>query len=678
MSVQFGRWNLDGRPCPADYIDKVSTTLSPYGPDREGSYTKDGVTMLYRAFHTTKESHYETQPEVTPFGAVITWDGRLDNRSELITELRNGLTISSTDIAIVATAYQKWGGECFSKLIGDWALSIWNPLQRSLILARDFVGIRRLYYYFNEKQITWCTILDPLVQFGGNKFEICEAYVASWLINRFPAPQVTPYVGVQAVPPSCFVLLRPGRHGAMHTVTRYWDFNPDNRIRYRTEAEYQEHFRSVFGRAVQRCLRSDRPVLAELSGGMDSSSIVCMADMIIGVGAQRNTRGLPAGIPPVECPRLDTISWYGDLHERLESDTNDFTWISKVEQKRGREGFHINSGKFEPLKTGALERLISSFDSGGFACTPNPKTLSRLYRLYAAHMASGGYRITISGVGGDRATGKEPTPLPDLQNLLARGRFIAFIRRLNAWASKIEKSRRSLLWETIREFLPQKDHAANLLDGLWFRSEFNRRNHESLCVRPKRVKFLGPLPGFQHNLHDLDDERRLAASWDPTPNLVREKRYPFLDRDFLSFMYAVPREQVVREGQRRFLMKQALVGIVPDEVLYREQKAIVPPQSEIEQDKNRAVETFASVEIGQHLVGSWLGIIDPVRFSEALQKVNRKEEVPLQMLKLTLRLEFWLRHLASHQVLATPNINDARANPLNTRGVALGSAEKFS
>jgi asparagine synthase (glutamine-hydrolysing) len=292
-------------------------------------------------------------------------------------------------------------------------------------------------------------------------------------------------------------------------------------------------------------------------------------------------------------------------------------------------------------------------------------------------MASGGYRITISGVGGDRATGKEPTPLPDLQNLLTRGRFIAFIRQLNAWASKIEKSRRSLLWETIREFLPQRDHAANLLDGLWFRSEFNRRNHESLCVRPERVKFLGPLPGFQHNLHDLDDERRLAACWDPTPNLVREKRYPFLDRDFLSFMYAVPREQVVREGQRRFLMKQALVGIVPDEVLYREQKVVVPPQSEIEQDKNRAVETLASVEIGQHLVGSWLGIIDPVRFSEALQKVNRKEEVPLQMLKLTLRLEFWLRHLATHQVLATPNINDARADLLKTRGVALGSAEKF-
>src|SRR5579864_2077471 len=169
---------------------------------------------------------------------------------------------------------EKWGKNCFCKLMGDWALSIWNPLQRSLILAKDFIGARHLYYYFDDKGISWCTILDPLVKCGGRKFAICEEYIACWLINRFPAPHVTPYVGVQAVPPSCFVQLRPGGHGTMRRVTRYWDFDPDNRICYRSDTEYQEHFRSVFGTAVQRCLRSDRPVLAELSGGMDSSSIV--------------------------------------------------------------------------------------------------------------------------------------------------------------------------------------------------------------------------------------------------------------------------------------------------------------------------------------------------------------------------------------------------------------------
>src|SRR6266478_5580898 len=383
MSVQFGRWNFDGQPSDPDYIEKVSMTLAPYGPDGDRSYTRGGVTMLYRAFHTTKESHDETQPDVSPSGTAITWDGRLDNRTQLITELQNTLTINSTDVSIVAAAYEKWGEKCFSKLIGDWALSIWNPLQRTLILAKDFVGTRHLYYSFDDNRVTWCTILDPLVRFAGKKFAICEEYIAGWLTNQFPAAHITPYVGVQAVPPSSSVLLRPSRHGTKHTITKYWDFDPDNSIRYRTDAEYQEHFRSVFATAVQRRLRSDRPVLAELSGGMDSCSIVCMADTIIARGE-------------AEAPRLDTISWYNDANP----DLDERPYFTKVEQKRGRAGFHINFNELKPIETGALRRLISAFDSGGFACTPAPKTLSRLFQLYAAHIASQGHRVTISGVGG--------------------------------------------------------------------------------------------------------------------------------------------------------------------------------------------------------------------------------------------------------------------------------------
>ena len=229
------------------------------------------------------------------------------------------------------------GDKCFCRLMGDWALSIWNPLQRSLILAKDLSGTRHLFYCVDDKRITWCTILDPLLQFDGKKFEISEAYVASWLIDRLPSPNVTPYVGVHAVPPSCFVLLQPGRRAAVHTITKYWDSRSGNSIRYRTDAEYQEHFLSVFATAVQRRLRSYCPVLAELSGGMDSTPIVCVADLIMGVGAQRNTRRSAVGVSRVECPRLDTISWYGDPYRRLEHDTNDFPWISKVEEKRGRD-----------------------------------------------------------------------------------------------------------------------------------------------------------------------------------------------------------------------------------------------------------------------------------------------------------------------------------------------------
>src|ERR1700730_9046380 len=107
MSVQFGRWNFEGQTAAPDYIEKVSATLAPYGPDSNESYSKGGVKILYRAFHVTKESRRERQPHISSSGAIITWDGRLDNRAELISEMRDSLILTSTDVAIVAAGYEK-------------------------------------------------------------------------------------------------------------------------------------------------------------------------------------------------------------------------------------------------------------------------------------------------------------------------------------------------------------------------------------------------------------------------------------------------------------------------------------------------------------------------------------------------------------------------------------------
>ena len=141
--------------------------------------------------------------------------------------------------------------------------------------------------------------------------------------------------------------------------------------------------------------------------------------------------------------------------------------------------------------------------------------------------------------------------------------------------------------------------------------------------------------------------RRFLAYCGLQSELLREIRFPYLDRDLLEFMYAIPREQIVRVGQRRSLMKRALVGIVPDELLNRKRKASVPPET----TKDSSTEWPSLAEIGQHIVEQFHGIIDPDRFAEALQKARRNEEVPIESLKRTLTLESWLRHLTIQGVL---------------------------
>jgi asparagine synthase (glutamine-hydrolysing) len=615
MSVQYGRWDFEGQPPASDYIEKVSAALAPYGPDSNESYSEGGVRILYRAFHTTKESRREQQPHVSSSGAVIIWDGRLDNRADLIEELRDVLAFDSTDVTIVAAAYERWGANCFAKLIGDWALSIWNAGNRSLILAKDPIGTRHLYYSVDNNQVTWSTILDPLVRLAGKTFALNEEYIAG-LFSMFPAADLTPWVGIHSVPPSSSVLLRPGKHA----MRKYWDFDPRNKIRYRNEAEYEEHFRVVFAKAVQRKLRSDRPVLAELSGGRDSSSIVCMADTIVARGA-------------AETPRLDTLSMYDDS----EPNWNERPYFTKVEEKRGRTGWHVNVGAQDPENIPMHEPPPESRHA---RFVPTPGHDGRTSPHFRMCMASQGNRVVLSGIGGDEVMGGVPTPAPELENLLARAQFGALAHQLKIWALEKRQPWFHLFWEAARGFLPLAlvGVPKYMRPAPWLQSSFVKRHRAALTGYPSRTKLFGPLPSFQANIGGIDGLRRQLALTALPFEPPFEKRYPYLDRGLLEFMFAIPREQLVRPTQRRSLMRRALVGIVPDEILNRKTKAFVArsPMVAISNDWAH----FA--EMTQNMLSSSLGIVDSERISEVLQKVRRGEEVPIVTLKRTLFLEDWL------------------------------------
>jgi asparagine synthase (glutamine-hydrolysing) len=618
MSVQFGRWNFEGEPPAPDYIEKVRATLAPYGPDSNDSYSANGVRILYCAFHTTKESHREKQPHISSCGSVITWDGRLDNRAELISELSDSLTNDSTDVAIVAIAFEKWGGNCFAKLIGDWALSVWNPGNRWLILAKDPIGTCHLYYSFDDNRVTWSTILDPLVRFAGKTLALDEEYIAGWF-STFPAVDLTPYVGIHSVPPSSSVVLRPGKHA----VSKYWDFDPKNKIRHRADAEYEEHFRTVFATAVQRKLRSDRPVLAELSGGRDSSSIVCMADTVIARGT-------------AETQRLDTLSMYDDS----EPSWNERPYFTKVEEKRGCTGWHINVGWRDPHDVPLLEPLSEPSHNRFVPALGFDGRTSPQIRMC---LASRGNRVVLSGIGGDEVMGGVPTPNPELEDLLARAQFGLLAHQLKVWALEKRRPWFHLFWEAARAFFPP------VLVGVpkymrpapWLQSSFVKRHWAALTGYSSRTKLFGPLPSFQENVGTLDALRRHLACTALPFEPPYEKRYPYLDRGLLEFMFAIPREQLVRPTQRRSLMRRALIGIVPDEILNRKTKAFVvrSPMVAISNDWARFAETT------QNMLSSSLGIVVPERISEVLQKARHGQEIPMVKLMRTIWIEGWLKEL---------------------------------
>jgi len=613
MSILFGRWNFDGKPPDPDYLEKAKSILAPYAKDGGSVHVGTDAAILYYPFHTTNESRRELQPYHSPSGAVYTWDGRLDNGPELIVELI--LANDATDVEILAASHARWGADCFPKLLGDWALAVWEPFRSALTLARDFVGTRHLYYAIGSGHVTWSTVLDPLVLLAGRSFAINAEYVAGWL-GSFPAAHLTPYAGIHSVPPCALVFLSAGKQA----VRKYWDFDGTKRIRYRTDSEYEEHFRTVFRESVRRRLRSDAPVLAELSGGMDSSSIVCVADALLAAGA-------------VSTPRLDTVSYYSDS----EPDWNEWPYFTKVEEKRGRSGCHINLGPHGFFKF--------AFGTQRFVPNPGSNRPPELTAQIVNCMAAGGNRVILSGIGGDEVMGGVPSSIPELCDLLAQANFRPLARQLKLWALNKREPWLHLLLSTCGGFLPPTSIAATgaRKPAPWLRRVFVSDQRAALMGYPRRLRLFGPLPSFQENLNTLEAIRRRLTCSTLSAEPYCEKRYPYLDRSLLEFLYAIPREQLVRPGHRRSLMRRALCGIVPSEVLTRKRKAFLQrtPRIAISAEWN------SLIGISPLMACASLGFVDQTVLLEALNKVRQDHHVAIVPLIRTLSLESWLRHLAT-------------------------------
>ena len=632
MSIQFGRWISNGGPVDPVYLDRVHGMLGPYASDGRQDYSAPPICISYFPFHTARKSRCEIQPYVSPSGVVITWSGRLDNREELLRELNQTVFSEAPDVSIVASAWDRFGTKTFGRLIGDWSLSIWDPHAHTVLLAKDFLGTQRLYYSLDGRGVTWCSVLDPLVLTGEKPWKIDEEYLAG-LLSFFPAAHLTPYVGIHAVPPSSFVLLKQGTS----KVERYWEFCAGKRIRYRSDAEYEEHFRCVFTQAVRRRLRSDSPVLAELSGGLDSSSIVCVADRILAAGH-------------AETPGLDTVSYYHDG----EPNWNERPYFERIESQRGRTGHHIPAN-FE---------LDFRYEQGGFAATPGAGRLpGNAGKQFSACFKTGGYRVVLSGIGGDEVLGGVPSPTAELADLCASLKLLELGRQLKAWALTQRKPVLHLLANTLKAFLPialvgVPKHERPLP---WLDRQFVRRNLAALEGYPSRLKLFGPRPSFAENLLALDGLRRqLACSAAPAAPQY-ERRFPYLDRDLLEFLYALPREQLVRPHQRRSLMRRALAGIVPHEVLNRKRKAFISrgPLAAFSADLERSLENAKS------MISSAQGIVNPDAFAAALQEACSGGEVPLVSLLRTLSLASWIRHMTDSRFWVPSG--EAVANPPRPR-----------
>ncbi len=644
MSQQAGILHFDREPVSEKQFFAFERAVSEHGPDRRGEYREVGFAMIYRAFDVTEEDARERQPVRTPMGDIFLWDGRLDNRQELLAMLGKSTNELSTDAEIVAAVLAISGTKALPRLIGDWALAWWNPRDRRIVLARDYAGLRRLYYIRSSNSLCWCTNLAALVLHSGQRYSLCDEYFAGYL-SGYAEAHLTPYAEITQVPPGSYVEVTQDRL----RTHRYWSFDHLSSIRYTSDSEYEEHFRELFRQSVKRRLRTSYPVLAELSGGLDSSSIVCMADDILKQGESTAT--------------IDTVSYYsfGD------TDSDERKYFEAIEQFIGRKGTHLEEHTPEagigmrPMREGYFAPLPGYFDRAIEA-----------EQYFLDRMPHKSWRVRLSGIGGDELLGGVQDPIPDLAAALWRGKLMSFGSQVQAWALQRKTTVWSLAGRSFVHLMPiwVREHLErNPIGGSeWIHPDFARRQH----LARRRIRPSATVREWFPGLASPDSIYLSLASFIsvylPTFTFAEHVLLPYYDRDLVRFLLAIPGEQLLRPTQRRSLMRRALKGMVPDVVLFRKTKALGQRLPALEM-KDAAKEFLACV-MNAPALEKYISLPE---VEKTLTNICQGKDMPTIFLERLLGAAYLCQALEARRLLEAPsaNSNFLRGRPA---GVMRGQA----
>src|SRR6267143_1816640 len=242
------------------------------GPDDSGEHVAPGVGLASRRLAILDLSPNGSMPMVSPDGqVVVAFNGEIYNHIELREELkRRGVRFRSTgDTEVLLQLYLAYGPDFLRRLIGMFAIALWDGRRRSLLLARDRLGVKPILYRLEEDGIRFASEIAGLLAEPGFSPEPDPEAVHHFLALRYvPCPN-TAFASILQVPPAHVLFYENGRA----RLQRYWSLPERSPSAPRPQGEYEERYRSLMDDAVRLRLRSDVPVALLLSGGIDSTAV---------------------------------------------------------------------------------------------------------------------------------------------------------------------------------------------------------------------------------------------------------------------------------------------------------------------------------------------------------------------------------------------------------------------
>jgi asparagine synthase (glutamine-hydrolysing) len=485
---------------------------------------------------------------------AIVFNGEIYNYRELRAELQAmGLAFSSdSDTEVLLAAWSKWGVACLTRLVGMFAFAVLDKTNGILTCVRDAFGIKPFFYSVLDGQFAFASELPALLELLPNKPELNWQRSYDYLVHGdYDSTPDTFYEGVHQLPSAHWLQINvaTGHHS---TPQRWWQ----PKVQERHDWDFDDavkQLREQFLHSVRLHLRSDVPLGAALSGGIDSSAVVCAM------------RHLEPDMP------IHTFSFIAEG-----SDVNEEIWVDMVNA-------HVRA---IPHKVRVTSEELARDMEDMITCQGEPFGSTSIYAQYRVYKLAreNGITVTLDGQGADEMlAGYIGYPGQRLRSLLETGKILGACRFLNNWAAWPGRSRLMALKYLASELADDNVYEIlRKIDGKTFVP--NWINASVLLEKGVTLKKPRMRPESKTKGRRVIDELALSLTTRGISTLLRhgdrnsmrfgiESRVPFLTIAMVDLLLSLPENFLISDkGQTKNVFRAAMRGIVPDEILDREDK----------------------------------------------------------------------------------------------------------
>lgn len=534
-------------------VQKMNDLLKHRGPNSEGTYSINNITLAHRRLSIIDLSADGNQPFFSEDKKLsIVFNGEIYNYRELKLELQRAAQGSNdkpyffktnTDTEVILAAYLRWGNNCLQFLNGMFAFAIYNSESDSLFIARDRIGVKPLYYYYTENLFAFSSEVRSIINSGIKSFKLNKQAIAEYIQYQTVLAPNTIVKGIKQLLPGNYLEYQNGKA----IITQYW--NPEHFAKQKNDLSYQATCNKVFdllGASVQRRLVSDVPFGAFLSGGIDSSVVV----------------GLMAS---VSSEKIKTFNVSFD-----ESEFSESVYAKQIAKKFNTEHHEIKLTPQLFLQELPNALMVMDHPSGD---GPNTYVVSKATK-------QAGITMALSGIGGDElfAGYQNFKRLKELENKWWLKMSPNFVLKSGAYLIKTKK--KTIANYKIAEILNLSTHNLSstypLSRSVFTNSELNHLVKENNAFdtiskiatsfklpENKRLSAISCLEQKTYLLNTLlrdTDQMSMAVAL--------EVREPFLDYQLAEFVLSVDDEMKYPSTPKKLLV-DSIGNLLPHEIVDR-------------------------------------------------------------------------------------------------------------